>query len=165
MSKFNLFSYAEQLVENLKPIKDKTMLRAFGVEDLIDFQSKMSRIKERCLIAVNGYDQDLTQVDSDSKAMLPQYAIIVVQPCTDTKSNTIFEAAEQCSAVTEEIYKKMAMDEKNRNSPLYAKRILNVKFAGIGPIGDNFYGSALYFLVKETYNYKPNPELWQQSEE
>ena len=165
MSKFNLFSYAEQLVKTLKPIKDKTMLRAFGVEDLIDFQSKMSRIKERCLIAVNGYDKDLTQVDSDSKAMLPQYALIVLQPCSDIDLNTIFNAAEECAAVTEEIYKKMAMDEKDKNSPLYAKRILNVKFAGIGPVGDNFYGSALYFSVKETYDFKPNPELWQQSEE
>lgn len=164
MSKFNLFSYAEQLVTNLKPIKNKTMLRAFGVEDLIDFQSKMTSIQHRCLIAVNGYDKELSQADSDSKIMLPQYAIIVVQPCTDTDVNTIFDAAEECSVVTEEIYKKMAMDEKDKNSPLYAKRILNVKFAGIGPVGDNFYGSAIYFSVKENYNFKLDPKQWQQSE-
>jgi len=162
MSKFNLFDYTEQLVKDLIPIKHKTLLRAFGVEELLDFQAKISRISQRCLIAVNGYDAEASQADSDSKLMLPQYAIIVVQPCTTTDENTIFKAAEECSVVTEEIYKKLLIDVKTNDTALRNKPLSNVKFAGIGPIGDNFYGSVVYFSVTENYNFKLTPELWQQ---
>ena len=162
MSKFKFFDYTEQLVKDLIPIKHKTPLRAFGVEDLIDFQSKISRINSKCLIAVNGYDAEASQADSDSKLMLPQYAIIVVQPCTTTDENTIFKAAEECSVVTEEIYKKLLIDVKTNDTALRNKPLSNVKFAGIGPIGDNFYGSVVYFSVTENYNFKLTPELWQQ---
>src|SRR5574343_1316290 len=107
MSKFNLFAYGETLVQSLKPIEHKKLLRAFGVEELLDFQAKISQISKRCLIAVNGYDAEASQADSDSKLMLPQYAIIVVQPCTTTDENTIFKGAEECLGVTEASDKKM----------------------------------------------------------
>ncbi len=164
MSKFNLFAYAETLVQSLKPIEHKKLLRAFGVEELLDFQAKISQISKRCLIAVNGYDAEASQADSDSKLMLPQYAIIVVQPCTTTDENTIFKAAEECRVVTEEIYKKMLIDVKTNDTALRNKPLSNVKFAGIGPIGDNFYGSVVYFSLKENYNFQLTKELWEPSE-
>ena len=87
-----------------------------------------------------------------------------MQPCTTTDENTIFKAAEECRVVTEEIYKKMLIDVKTNNTALRNKPLSNVKFAGIGPIGDNFYGSVVYFSLKENYNFQLTKELWESSE-
>lgn len=157
---FNLFEYGALLVENLIPIEHKKLLRAFGVEQLLDFQSQMSTVPGRCLIAVDGCDSEQKAADSDSIALVPEYAFIVVQPASNTNVDLIFKAAKECQEIAKEINRKMLIDNKTRDSLLYRKNISSVKFTGIGPIGDNFYGCACYFSLTENYTFKTNPDLW-----
>lgn len=162
VSRFNLFEYGQLLVDNLLPIKHKTLLRAFGVEQLLDFNSALSRIDGTCIIAVDGADSKQKKADNDSLYLTPEFAFIVVKPVVSVNDNSLFEAVNSCRTIIEEINKKMLLDIKTPGTALFRKNMNSVEFAGFGPIGDNFYGQAYYFTIDENYEFKLSPELWRQ---
>lgn len=158
----DIFALAEFLVQNLKPIEHKDLLRAFGLEDLEDFHSRMTSIGSMCLIAVDGSDIK-GKTAGGYRNHAQQYNLIVCKPGSNTDPDIMFSAVQECTVVTKEIEAYLLRESQNENNTFGLFRYFeddSVEFSGVGPIGDNFYGSMLTFTLTTPKAYTKNNDLW-----
>ena len=78
------------------------------------------------------------------------YSFIVARNTISGNPETINQTAKQCKSICKQIRNKLLKDIK------YVDR--NTQINGIGPIGDNFYGTVLTFFVNvpEEFIVDPN---------
>lgn len=151
---YDHFAYGEALASALKAIshtsQKKRFFTAFGLEDLISLDDNLSSINGTILIAVDGCESGSEDNEADSLNDKQVYSFIVARNTISGNPETINQTAKQCKSICKQIRNKLLKDIK------YVDR--NTQINGIGPIGDNFYGTVLTFFVNvpEEFIVDPN---------
>lgn len=161
MDTYNHFAYGENLARRLKAIAHTDnrprFFTAFGLEDLYNFDDKLSSVTGTILIAVDGHESDSTDNGYDSLNDRRTYSYIVARNTVNDRPTTINQAAEQCRILAKQIRNRLFNEES-------LKKIidLNTQITGIGPIGDNFYGVILTFSLTEPEEFYIDASYWEE---
>jgi hypothetical protein len=140
---YDHFAFGEALASSLKDISHTTQKKrfftAFGLEDLTTLDDKLSSVSGTILIAVDGCESESEDNGADGLNDKQVYSFIIAQNTVSGKPETINQAAKQCKKICKQIRNKLLKDIQ------YVDR--NTQINGIGPIGDNFYGTVLTFFL------------------
>ena len=157
---YNHFDYMEQVARQLKPVghtdAHRRYLTAYGLEDLYNIDDRLSDLRDYVLIAVDGYESDMTMNGADGLTDVRQYGVIICHHTQTDRTETIDNAFQECSKLCLQVRNRLLCDAALRPY-LGAEWQLN----GIGPIGDGFYGCLLSFSMADFADYNVNPELWE----
>lgn len=140
---YDHFAYGEALASSLKAISHTPQkirfFTAFGLEDLTNLNDRLSSIDGTILIAVDGCESDSEDNGADAINDKQVYSFIVAQNTFSGHPDSINQAARQCKYICKQIRNKLLKEVE------YADRSTQIN--GIGPIGDNFYGTVLTFFL------------------
>lgn len=143
---YNHFTYGEALASSLKDIshspQKNRFFTAFGLEDLVSFEDKLSSVTDTILIAVDGCESESEDNGADGLNDKQVYSFIVAKNTISGNPDSINLAVTQCKKICKQIRNKLLQDPTLVN---YIDR--NTQINGIGPIGDNFYGAILTFFL------------------
>ena len=146
---YDHFAYGEALASSLKDIshspQKKRFFTAFGLEDLTDLNDSLSSVDGNILIAVDGCESDSEDNGADALNDKQVYSFIVAQSTVSGNPNSINQAAKQCKCICKQIRNQLLKEVE------YVDR--NTQINGIGPIGDNFYGTVLTFFLNVPEDY------------
>jgi hypothetical protein len=151
---YDHFAYGEALASSLKDISHTPQRRrfftAFGLEDLTNLDDNLSSVTGTILIAVDGCESDSEDNGADAINDKQVYSFIVAQNTISGNPDSINQAAKKCKKICKQIRNKLLqeIDHIDRSTQIN----------GIGPIGDNFYGTVLTFFlnVQEEFFVDPN---------
>ena len=161
MDTYNHFTYGETIARRLKPIAHTDarprFFTAFGLEDLYNFDDKLSSVTGTILIAVDGYESDSSDNGFDSLNDRRTYSFIVARNTVNDRPDTITQAVQQCRPLAKQI----------RNHLFHQKELKsiidrNTQITGIGPIGDNFFGVVLTFYLTESEDFYIDATYWEE---
>lgn len=161
METYNHFTYCETLARRLKAIAhtdDRSrFFTAFGIEDLYNFDDKLSSVVGTILIAVDGHESDSTDNGADTLTDHRAYSIIIARNTINDRPHTISQAAEHARVLAKQIRNKLL------NEP-HLQGIIDrgTQITGIGPIGDNFYGVILTFSLSEPEEFIIDQTYWEE---
>lgn len=149
---YNHFAFGEALASSLKDIshspQKKRFFTAFGLEDLINLDDNLSSVNGTILIAVDGQESESEDNGADGLNDKQVYSFIVAKNTITGQPDTINQAAKQCKLICKQIRNKLLTDSSLAG---YVDR--NTQINGIGPIGDNFYGAVLTFILNIPEEY------------
>lgn len=161
MEPYNHFTYGEQTARRLKAISHTDdrprFFTAFGIEDLYNFDDKLSSVTGTILIAVDGHESDSTDNGFDSLNDRRSYSYIVARNTINDRPETINQAVDQCRLIAKQIRNRL-FNEQCLKSVIDR----NTQITGIGPIGDNFYGVILSFSLNENEDFYIDPTYWKE---
>lgn len=161
MEPYNHFTYGELIARRLKAISHTDdrprFFTAFGIEDLYNFDDKLSSVTGTILIAVDGHESDSTDNGFDSLYDRRSYSYIVARNTINDRPETINQAADQCRLLAKQIRNRL-FNEQCLKSVIDR----NTQITGIGPIGDNFYGVILSFALNENEDFYIDPTYWKE---
>lgn len=161
MEIYNHFVYGETLARRLKAIAHTDdrprFFTAFGIEDLYNFDDKLSSVTGTILIAVDGLESDSTDNGFDSINDRRTYSFIVARNTVNDRPATITAAAEQCRILAKQI--RNYLFQKTELQGLIER---STQITGIGPIGDNFYGVILTFSLSEPEEFYIDATYWEE---
>lgn len=156
---YNHFSYGKMLARKLKSVGDTDerprFFTAFGLEDLYNFEDKMSGITGTVLIAVDGQENESSDNGADALTDNDTYSFIIAQNAQRDRPNTIDEAVAHCRELAKQVRNFMITDPS-----LWGMFYRNTTINGIGPIGDGFYGVVFTFRIQRFNSFEVNPEYW-----
>lgn len=156
---YNHFSYGEQLAKQLKVVSHTSekprFFTAFGLEDLYSLNDKLSSVTGTILIAVDGCESTSEGNVADSLSDEMTYSFIVACNTNADRPETINQAAANCRQIAKQIRNRLFHD------PVLKHTISrNTSINGIGPIGDNFYGVALFFTLQVSEEFFIDHSYW-----
>ena len=97
---YNHFSYCEQLARHLKAVSHTEarprFFTAFGLEDLYNFEDKLSGVTGTVMIAVDGQESESSDNGADALADSDTYSIILARNTRRDEPKTIDEAVAAC---------------------------------------------------------------------
>lgn len=161
MEIYNHFVYGETIARRLKAIAHTDdrprFFTAFGIEDLYNFDDKLSSVTGTILIAVDGLESDSTDNGFDSINDRRTYSFIVARNTVNDRPATITVAAEQCRALAKQI--RNYLFQKTELQGIIDR---STQITGIGPIGDNFYGVMLTFSLSEPEEFYIDATYWEE---
>lgn len=161
MELYNHFAIAEKFATRLKAIghspENPKCFKAYGLEDLFNFDDRLSSLNGYILIAVDGHESDSSANRSDGLTDTRHYAYIVARNTISDRTETIESAFAECRKLCKQIRNALLQDESLLG---YLNR--DTQINGIGPIGDNFYGCMLSISVDEPENYFVDDSYWEQ---
>ena len=160
MEIYNHFEYGKTLAIRLKPIahtpEKPRFFTAFGLEDLYNFNDKLSSVSGMILIAVDGCESESKRNEADALNNNDMFSFIVAQNTVSDRPETINQAAKECKAVAKQIRNCILQD------PDISEHIADtIQFNGMGPIGDNFYGVVLTFSLAQPETYFIDQTYWE----
>lgn len=157
---YDHFTYGEALASSLKEIshtaEKKRFFTAFGLEDLLNFNDNLSSVTGTILIAVDSQESESKDNGADGLNDKQVYSFIVAKNTISGKPSTINHATKQCKLICKQIRNKLLSDPTLDG---YIDR--NTEINGIGPIGDNFYGTALTFFLNVPENFIVDENFFQ----
>lgn len=149
---YDHYAYCEQLARSLKVVghtgQRPRFFTAFGLEDLYNFEDKLSAVTGMVLIAVDGTEMDSAGNRADGLADTYTYSIILAQNTQRDRPDTIAQAVHQCRDTALQVRNLLRLDPDLRDG-----LGLEMQLNGIGPIGDGFYGVVLTYTVTEYPDY------------
>lgn len=159
METYNHFDYCEQMAMQLKAIghtrHKPRYFKANGLEDLYNFDDKLSSVRGTILIAIDGYESSSTNNGADALTDTLQYSIILAQNTNSNRPESIDSAFVHCRQLAKQVRNRLL------NDPELAEIIdRNTQINGIGPIGDNYYGVILSFSCSEAEEYFVDESYW-----
>lgn len=161
MESYNHFTYGESIARKLKDIghtdERQRFFTAFGLEDLYNFDDKLSSVTGTVLIAVDGCESDSSDNGYDSLNDRTTYSFIVARNTISDRPQTRDQAVARCRVLAKQIRNCLL------NEPELKQFIdRSTQFTGIGPIGDNFYGVVLTFALIEQEEFFVDPIFWEE---
>ena len=156
---YDHFEYGEALARRLKPIghtdRRPRFFTAFGLEDLYNFEDRMSRVDGMVLIAVDGQEMESGWNRADCLQDVWTYSFILAENTRRDRPDTIDRAVARCREAAMQV-RAYLLNDPELAYTLNREMELN----GIGPIGDGFYGVVLTFRLEEYPDQAIHPELW-----
>lgn len=158
---YDHYQYGLQLATHLKAIdhseSNPRYFKAYGLEDLYNFDDKLSCVKGHVLIAVDGYESNSSDNHGDGLTDARHYSFIVACSTVSDRTQTIDEAFESSRLILKQIRNRLILDP---NLMGFINR--DTEITGIGPIGDNFYGCILTFTIDEPESFKLDASYWKE---
>lgn len=156
---YNHFQYGEALAASLRSVAhtpaNRKFFTAFGLEDLTNFEDRLSSVSGTILIAVDGCESDSEDNGGDALTDKQVYSFIVARNTVSGDPDTVNRAAYDCRLICKQIRNRLLQD------PALSGIIdRGTQINGIGPIGDNFYGTVLTFFLHAPEEFCINPEYW-----
>ena len=156
---YNHFTYCEQLARHLKEIAHTDArpryFTAFGLEDLYNFEDRLSGVTGTVMIAVDGQENESSDNGADALADNDTYSIIIARNTQRDRPQTIDEAVASCKLLAKQVRNFLLAD------PALTYQIdRNTAINGIGPIGDGFYGVVLSYRIVSYNSFYVEPEYW-----
>lgn len=159
--KYDHFEYGEMLAKSLNPIQ-KRYYKATEQTDMQEFTKQMSEARDIILIAVDGSESSFSFPNSDSLLEYPKYSFAVLSQTDSSEVHTLLNAQKKCKRIAEQIIAKMLQDSKKSTAGLQFVDGGSFKIAGMGPIGDNFYGVLLTFSFSHGISYVLDKSMWEE---
>ncbi|MDR0799794.1 MAG: hypothetical protein LBN18_08550 [Dysgonamonadaceae bacterium] len=162
---YNHFAYGEDLARRLRAIShtdtDQHFYRATEAEELQDLIAHLSSVHGMILVAIDGHNSDFKWANSDSLMERSQYFFLVLQQTVSGDTDTVFAAQQECTGVARQIIARIMNDAHDpKVKPLHFIDAGSFTLRGVGPVGDNFYGSILGFNRVVGMNYQINTAMW-----
>lgn len=161
MEIYDHFSTGELLATHLRDIahtpKHPRFFTAFGIEDLYDFEDRLSSVSGTILIAIDSNESDTTDNRADSLIDRAAYSFVVARNTNSGRTSTIQEAVRKCKLLVKQIRNRLFL-----TSSLLGIIDHDTQITGIGPIGDNFYGVILTFYLNVPESYFIDPKFWKE---
>lgn len=155
----DFFQLMQDIAINYIPISHTSQkprfFKAYGLEDLYNFDDRLSSVNGTVLIAVDGIEAESTMNRADGLFYSKRYSVIVAKPCNNDRTETIDAAYRECEAHCKEIRNYLLQQEELRGI-LEPEMSVN----GVGPIGDNFHGCILTFGTSEAEDFFTDETLW-----
>lgn len=162
MEIYDHFATGETFATQLKDIahspKHPRFFTAFGIEDLYDFEDKLSSVSGTILIAIDSNESDTTDNHADSLIDRAPYSFIVARNTNSDRTSTILQAVRECKLIAKQIRNKLLLVPSLQGIIDHATQI-----TGIGPIGDNFYGVIFTFYLDIPESYFTDPTYWKET--
>lgn len=160
---YNHFSYCEMLARHLKAVGHADgrprFFTAFGLEDLYNFEDKLSSVVGTVLIAVDGQENESSDNGADALSDNDTYSIILARNTQRDKPNTIDEAVAACKVLAKQVRNYLLADPNLSYRPVIDR---NMTINGIGPIGDGFYGVVLTYRIVSYNSFEVEPDYWEE---
>lgn len=154
MIPYNHFEYCQMLLNSFSNLNfHSTLLKAFGIEQLEQFRQQLSSVEDLCLVAIDAAEQNFTRRDSDTIACRNTFSIVILAPASVTDTEQIFSAVSRTNTIANMVVKRIFWDSVQPNSSLYSKQPSDVLIQGVGPIGDNFFGTLISFKITTHFPY------------
>ena len=157
---YDHFTYGEALASSLKAIlhtpQKIRFFTAFGLEDLTTMDDNLSSINGTILIAVDGCESDSEDNGADGLNDKQIYSFIVARNTISGNPSSINQAAKECKKICKQIRNRLINDPS-----LVGIIDRNTQINGIGPIGDNFYGTVLTFSLDVPEDFFIDINYWQ----
>lgn len=148
---YNHINYMQSVAASL--VAAPEFFPAFSMDELVMMDAKLSSIKGKVLIAVDGKENTHELNGADAMHATPIYSVIVAGPTNSSKPSSIFAMRDECEPIIQQIIAKLQLDPD-------VDVVGGFKTCGIGPIGDNFYGVYLTFSLSESESYTLDPLMW-----
>lgn len=161
MESYNHFIYGESIARKLKDIghtdERQRFFTAFGLEDLYNFDDKLSSVTGTVLIAVDGCESDSSDNGYDSLNDRTTYSFIVARNTISDRPQTIDQSVACCRILAKQIRNRLLNDPE-------LKQLIDrsTQITGIGPVGDNFYGVVLTYHITEPEVFFVDPIFWKE---
>lgn len=155
---YDHFDYSESLSEKLKGIDQ--YMQGVTEADPEDVNDKISKMKGRILIGVDGKDSTFDYHYSEAVNEVADYSMLIIQRTKSGNAQEIFTATKECKVYAEEIVKRMMLDFSDGINGLQDLIPESFEIHGCGPLGLTFYGVVLSFSVRTNWYYKLNQEMW-----
>lgn len=161
MEIYDHFTVGETLATHLRDIahtpKHPRFFTAFGIEDLYDFEDRLSCVSGTILIAIDSNESDTTDNRADSLIDRAAYSFVVARNTNSDRTATIQEAVRQCKLIAKQIRNRLFLTPSLQGIIDHDTQI-----TGIGPIGDNYYGVILTFYLDTPESYFIDPNYWKE---
>ena len=149
---YDHYAYCEQLARTLKAVghtdQRPRYFTAFGLEDLYNFEDRLSAVTGMVLIAVDGTEMDSAGNRADGLADTYTYSIILAKNTQRDRPDTIAQAVRESRETALQVRNLLRLDPD-----LHHYLGLEMQMNGIGPIGDGFYGVMLTYTVTDYPDY------------
>ena len=156
---YNHFTYCEQLARHLKEIAHTDArpryFTAFGLEDLYNFEDRLSGVTGTVMIAVDGQENESADNGADALSDNDTYSIIIARNTQRDRPKTVDEAVASCKLLAKQVRNFLLADPD-----LTYQIDRNTAINGIGPIGDGFYGVVLSYRIVSYNSFYVEPEYW-----
>ena len=163
METYHHFQYGERLARLLKPVghtdRHPRFFTAFGLEDLYNFEDRMSRVQGMVLIAVDGQEMESHDNRADGLQDVWTYSFILAENTRRDRPDSINQAVNHCREAALQVRARLLSDPD-----LTGILDRSMELNGIGPIGDGFYGVVLTFRLEQHPGLSVDPELWYNKE-
>lgn len=148
---YNHITYMQSVAASL--VAAPEFFPSFSMDELLMMDSKLSAIKGKILIAVDGKEgtHELNGADAMHATMI--YSVIVAGPTNSSKPASIFDMRDQCEPIIQQIIARLQLDPD-------FDVVGGFQTGGIGPIGDNFYGVYLSYSILKSESYTLDPLMW-----
>lgn len=161
MEIYDHFTVGETLATHLRDIahtpKHPRFFTAFGIEDLYDFEDRLSCVSGTILIAIDSNESDTTDNRADSLIDRAAYSFVVARNTNSDRTSTIQESVRKCKLIVKQIRNRLFLTPSLQGIIDHDTQI-----TGIGPIGDNFYGVILTFYLDTPESYFIDPNYWKE---
>ena len=159
MEIYDHFATGETFATQLKGITHTSehprFFTAFGIEDLYDFEDKLSSVSGTILIAIDGNESDTNDNCADSLIDRAAYSFVVARNTNSDRTVTILQTVRECKLIAKQIRNRLFLTPSLQGIIDHATQI-----TGIGPIGDNFYGVILTFYLDTPEDYFIDINYW-----
>lgn len=161
MEIYDHFATGETLATCLKDIahtpQHPRFFTAFGLEDLYDFEDKLSSVTGTILIAIDGNESDTSDNQADALTDRSSYSFVIARNTISDRTATIQQAIRECKLIAKQIRNRLFLTPSLNGIINHATQI-----NGIGPIGDNFYGVIFTFYIDTPEAYFIDPNYWKE---
>jgi len=159
---YNHFIYCERLARHLKAVAHTDsrprFFTAFGLEDLYNFEDRLSGVTGTVMIAVDGQESESAGNGADALSDNDTYCIILARNTQRDKPQSINEAVAACKQLAKQVRNFLLADPDLAYTQTVDR---NTTLNGIGPIGDGFYGVVLTYRIISYNSFMVEPEYWE----
>lgn len=159
MGSYNHHQYVLNLAKHLRPVEH--CLKATVEEDPEEIEEQLSVLSGCVLYSV---DSGVTQgIDTQGNVIVRGnlYQIVILQQTEAGNSDSVFRALDLCKRIGHEILVQLLTDANEWLNGLEGLAANTVTSQSIGPIGNNFHGIVLEYVVEERQPITHNLVLWE----
>lgn len=153
---YDHFAFCEKMARTLRAVghtdQKQQYYKASGSDWLTDLEDRLSAASGTVLIAVNSGELDTQGFGAEGVQDGWKYYIILAQQTDNDHRDTVHAAHEACQ--------KLAIAVRNVLFRRYPRMPRTCSIFDVGPLADNFYGSALEFTMVTYDNYAPDASLF-----
>ncbi len=159
---YDHFKYFEQIAAKLPEIGAEKFLKASDSKQLEGLINSNSGLAGFILVACSEAESKLSDSGNTAFFENPKFEFIVLHPTSQDDSSTIFEAFDECKKICKRIVSRLFRDSYKGmdDIPLQSLMPETIQYDAVGPIVNTWYGYLTAFTLKQPYNYRFNPDEW-----
>ena len=166
MDTYNHFQYADALVRSLKLFSTgldrsrKVLFTSPNSDSLYSVSQRLGEINYPIMVAVNGFDADYADYNSDALFEKSQFFFMILMPALMDNPEDILSKQEICKRNAMQIQARLIHDSRKYLNGLENLLINTFTIRSIGPMGTGLFGVIMGFNVEDNIEYYLKNEYW-----